>query len=206
METGLKSERIQRSKEERPWLLFGSLFAILYSRGDRASCTVPVRIIGFPGSVVSKLAEISLGRRGRFKVTTIFIFSKISTYLENNCLFILRAIRINSEQRSRVFCFVLFFFSTSPTEKSLLSLLVPSMLFCVNHPINYPLFVHSFSRSSIGKRKHASRRKSSRLSFHRFAFTCACFSLSKFAHLGRLTLFATMQSYLCFYPRNTCYR
>lgn len=62
METGLKSERIQRSKEERPWLLFGSLFAILYSRGDRASRTVPVRIIGFPGSVVSKLAEISLGR------------------------------------------------------------------------------------------------------------------------------------------------
>lgn len=140
------------------------------------------------------------------KATPLFIFSKISNYLENNCLFILRAICINSEQRSRVFCFVLFFFSTSPTEKSLLSLLVPSLFFCVNHPINYPLFVHSFSRWSIGKRKHASRRESRRLSFHRFAFTCARFSFSKFAYLGRLTLFATTQSYLCFYPRKTRYR
>ena len=100
------------------------------------------------------------------KVTTIFIFSKISTYLENNCLFILQAIRINSEQRSRVFCFVLFFFFFPPLRRRNPSFLClfPRCSFALITPlITRCLFILSaVRRSANGNTQVGESRRDSR--------------------------------------------
>lgn len=69
METGLKSERVQRLEEERPWLLFGSLFTIHAATASRkpgamraTSCfsrLVPPSFFAFPSQPPGDQAEIS---------------------------------------------------------------------------------------------------------------------------------------------------